>query len=246
MGENEEIIYNTRVNPNQTIKVSLKIWIDKDAPNDIQGNVFFGKLVINGVRTAPMKELILKNNPIITTAPTLNNSINNTSDASGLYAMDVVGGYSNGTDGTSYYFRGNVTADKVEFAGKEWKILRINEDGTIRIMLNESVSTSPINSTRNSYTNMYYSNGDGAKASIESWYETNIVGAGYDSYVASGNYFCESAKIKYDSTATSGSATSVVYSSYTPDLTCPTDGNGKGLLDLSVGLITYDEIGIGE
>ena len=36
--------------------------------------------------------------------------------------------------GTSYYFRGNVTNNYVKFANKYWRIIRINGDGTVRMI----------------------------------------------------------------------------------------------------------------
>ena len=33
-----------------------------------------------------------------------------------------------------------------------------------------------------------------------------------------------------------------LYSSYTPDFKCTTDGNGKGSVNASVGLLSYDEV----
>ena len=36
--------------------------------------------------------------------------------------------------GTSYYFRGNVTNNYVKFVNKYWRIIRINGDGTIRVI----------------------------------------------------------------------------------------------------------------
>ncbi len=52
--------------------------------------------------------------------------------------------------GTSYYFRGdrNELNNNVEFAGKEWKIVRINGDGTIRLILNDKIES---NSKFNDY-----------------------------------------------------------------------------------------------
>ena len=32
------------------------------------------------------------------------------------------------------------------------------------------------------------------------------------------------------------------YSKYTPDFKCSSDGNGKGVVNASVGLLTYDEV----
>ena len=38
--------------------------------------------------------------------------------------------------GTSYYYRGNVSNNNVYFAGAYWKVIRINGDGTIRLLYN--------------------------------------------------------------------------------------------------------------
>ena len=98
------------------------------------------------------------------------------------------------------------------------------------------------NSNYNNYTYMYYSNRY-AKATLENWYQTNI-GSKSDlaKNVASGNYYCEQAKAKYADYATSGNATMTTYNKYTPDFKCSSDGNGKGLVNGSVGLLTYDEV----
>ena len=92
------------------------------------------------------------------------------------------------------------------------------------------------------YTDMYYSNSD-IKLSVENWYSTSI---GNNSEladkVAEGDYFCEAAKVKYASLFSSGSATMTLTSSYTPNLVCNRDGNGKGIVSSYVGLITYDEV----
>jgi len=42
--------------------------------------------------------------------------------------------------GTSYYFRGNIDYNYVEFAGFIWRIVRINGDGSIRIILDGSLN----------------------------------------------------------------------------------------------------------
>ena len=89
---------------------------------------------------------------------------------------------------------------------------------------------------------MYYSNSN-AKAQLNSWYQTNI-GSKSDlaNKLVSGNYYCEQAKAKYSSSYTSGNASMTVYSSHTPNFKCTTDGNGKGQVSASVGLLSYDEV----
>ena len=186
-----------------------------------------------------LKNEIMKNK-IITAEPTLTTSSNNTSDASGLYASTATN-----TGEPTYYFRGNVENNYVSFAGQTWRIVRVNEDGTIRIVMQDGINSNTeyeFNSNYNNYTYMYYTNSE-AKTQLESWYQTNI-GSKKDlaKNVASGNYYCEQAKTKYRDNATSGSATMTTYTSYTPDFKCSSDGNGKGLVNASIGLLTYDEV----
>ena len=89
---------------------------------------------------------------------------------------------------------------------------------------------------------MYYSNSE-AKTQLENWYSTNIKNnTNYSKYIATGNYYCEEAKTKRDSSYTSGNATMTTYEKYVPDFKCTTDVNGKGVVNASVGLITYDEV----
>ena len=98
------------------------------------------------------------------------------------------------------------------------------------------------NSNYNNYTYMYYTNSND-KTTLENWYQTNIGSkADLAKNVASGNYYCEQAKQKRADSYTSGSATMTTYNKYTPDFKCESDGNGKGIVNASVGLLNYDEV----
>jgi len=57
----------------------------------------------------------------------------------------------------------------VSFAGKIWRIVRINEDGTIRIIMTESVEKKnhKFSSDDTSGNYKYYSNSDIAKPTLE-------------------------------------------------------------------------------
>ena len=177
---------------------------------------------------------------VVDAEPTLTNSSNNTTDASGLYASTDTN-----TGKPTYYFRGNVINNYVKFSGQTWRIVRINEDGTIRIVMQDGINSNAniaFNSNYNNYTYMYYTNSQ-AKTQLENWYQTNIGSkADLAKNVASGNYYCEQAKAKYEDGVTSGSATMTTYNKYIPDFKCSSDGNGKGLVNASVGLLTYDEV----
>ena len=182
----------------------------------------------------------MANNKIITTTPTLTTSSNNTSDASGLYKSTATN-----TGNPTYYFRGNVTNNYVSFAGFIWRIVRINEDGTIRLIMQDGINNNTnyqFNSNYTNYTYMYYSNSK-AKIVLDNWYQTNIESkVDLVSKVVDGNYYCEQAKTKYGGDWTSGNATMTLYSNYAPNFKCSTDGNGKGQVNASVGLLTYDEV----
>ncbi len=49
-------------------------------------------------------------------------------------------------DGDSYYYRGNVINNNVKFAGFDWKIIRVNGDGSIRMITTNNVSKTIFNS----------------------------------------------------------------------------------------------------
>ena len=103
--------------------------------------------------------------------PTLTTSSNNSKDDNGLYKSTDTN-----TGEPTYYFRGNVENNYVSFAGFTWRIVRINEDGTIRIIMQDGINDNAkykFNSKYNNYTYMYYSNSE-AKTQLESWYQTNI------------------------------------------------------------------------
>jgi len=186
-----------------------------------------------------LKNEIMKNK-IITAEPTLTTTSDASGDASGLYKSTATN-----TGNPTYYFRGNVTNNYVKFAGQTWRIVRVNEDGTIRIVMQDGINNNAkyaFNSNSNNYTYMYYTNSQ-AKTQLESWYKTNI-GSKKDlaSSVASGAYYCDQASVKESDRYTSGNATITTYTSYIPDFKCSSDGNGKGIVNASIGLLNYDEV----
>ena len=255
LGTNNNIVFTNTIASGSTLKVSLLVWIDSTAPNSVQGKYFFGKLILEGTKSNKLSSLIFNDNSNIKTISNPNTELRTvatTSSQSGLYQMTTSNGFG-GTGNTTYFFRGAVTNNVVEFAGFTWRIVRINEDGTVRMVLDQGIDNNTrysFNSSYDDYTYMYYTNsGNYIKKKVDDWYTTNIdkyvsgsSGPKYSDKVVSGSYFCESAKVKYSNDFTSGNAAMTVYSSYTPALDCTQDGNTKGLVNASAGLITYDEV----
>ena len=125
--------------------------------------------------------------------------------------------------GDSYYYRGNVTNNYVLFADKYWRIVRINGDGTVRVIYDgtsahangesssdRQIGTSAFNSSYgdNAYVGYMYgqtgastyadahanTNDSTIKAYIDNWYNTNIVGTTNEQYLAD-NVFCNDRSI---------------------------------------------------
>ena len=230
--DNTNIVNGTNINPvvGDNIYNVKVISADKSSTNEV-------KVRVKSQIPAPLKDEIMKNT-IITASPTLTTSSNNTSDASGLYSSTATN-----TGEPTYYFRGNVENNYVSFSGQTWRIVRINEDGTIRIVMQDGINNNAnysFNSNYKDYIYMYYSNSE-IKSTLENWYQTNIGSKiNLASKVVNGGYYCEQAKVKMNGWS-SGNATMILYSSYTPDFKCTTDGNGKGLVNADIGLLSYDE-----
>ena len=93
--------------------------------------------------------------------------------------------------GTTYYFRGAVQNNYVQFGGVDWRIVRINGDGTIRIALNQSIGTSAYNENDNdnAYVGYMYgtagsstyaethanTNDSTIKTYLDTWYVANLL-----------------------------------------------------------------------
>ena len=192
---------------------------------------------ISNIQTLSNK--ILGSNTIVSTPATLSNTSNATSER-GLYKSIVTT-----SERPTYYFRGNVTNNYLRFAGHNWRIVRINEDETIRIILDDFISTSSIyyNKTSDYLQGMYYSNTNEAtqiKYVLDNWYNSTLKN-NYSSKIMYGKYFCEQNKATTTSNVTN-SAKPIMYNNYTADFRCGYDGNNHGVVEDVVGLLSYDEV----
>ena len=152
----------------------------------------------------------------------------------------------------SYYYTGNPD-NWVSFAGFYWRIIRINGDGSIR-MIYQGVADSPtpdagnmtgegtqigtgqFNSSddNNMYVGYMYQCGQlhglqtssTIKGVLDSWYKNNIANKGYGEYVDGNSGFCGDRRV----TSGTGISTSTTYyqpstriSNSSPSLTCQTE-----------------------
>ena len=140
--------------------------------------------------------------------------------------------------GDSYYFRGAVNNNWVSFAGSYWRIIRINGDGSIRMIYSGNGSpattgtgtqigtnTFSINGStynNNAYVGYMYTVGQvhglgtnsGIKNTLDSWYQTNIAKKGYGDKVSTEAGFCGDREPSTNSSTSNGqggTGTTVTY-----------------------------------
>ena len=119
---------------NSSKNYSISIWMDKSVTlsDDAQNKVFKSKVVVDAVATQTAMDKIIASVDTTGKCPTINSdgTVNVTSaEATDGYVCSATDAY-----GTSYYYRGNVTNNYVKFADKYWRIIRINGDGTVRVI----------------------------------------------------------------------------------------------------------------
>ena len=173
------------------------------------------------------KKVVSKVPDIIATVDTSGKcpSVNDDGSVS-VTAVEATNGYlckAKDAYGDSYYYRGNVTNNYVKFADKYWRIVRINGDGTVRVIYDgtsahangesssdRQIGTSAFNSSYkdNAYVGYMYgatgassyaaahanTNDSTIKAYIDNWYKTNILGTANEQYLAD-NVFCNDRSI---------------------------------------------------
>ena len=129
--------------------------------------------------------------------------------------------------GTSYYFRGNVLDNYVTFANKTWRIVRINGDGSIRLVLDDVAKNSSgsvistafnTNFNDNAYVGYMYGtpgsttydatheniNDSTIKQKVDKWYEDNLK-TNYANYLADA-LFCNDKTLASSSIGSSNTA----------------------------------------
>ena len=121
--------------------------------------------------------------------------------------------------GTSYYYRGNVLDNYVTFANKTWRIVRINGDGSIRLVLDDVAKDSSGNATKTAFNSTYNDNAyvgymygtpgsttydathenindSTVKTKVDKWYEDNLK-TNYANYLAD-TLFCNDKTLASD------------------------------------------------
>lgn len=169
---NELIISNKLIESQNSVEYKIKI-TNKSKNDKVNGKIEVKvneKVVVNFANT------ILQNNKINDVSLTKVGEEISTSNEGLIKDQDDLG--------TTYYFRGNVGNNYVRFANLLWRIVRINGDDTVRLILNnltDNVSNIYIEES----TDFEYKNSK-LKEYLDIWFQDNI--QEYESYISNNKY----------------------------------------------------------
>lgn len=179
----------------ESIDISVRVWLSISTPNSQIGKTLNSKIVIDGqavytkqqstAANDTLKRLNQLNSSIVLATDTPDFSTvsgNNGEDDDGNTGLgDGTEGIYKATDdlGISYYFRGSVENNYVKFANFYWRIIRINGDGTIRMIYSgtEAIKNGLSETTVNTRIIGSSSYNDNYEDNTYAGYMTGIAGA---------------------------------------------------------------------
>ena len=202
-GHNGYVIKTLALSSNEELEYDLRLWVDeKTTASEGLSKTWSGQIVIvsdaeepnidwNYTGQGTLLAAIKRDNTV--TVPTTTPGTEISADTEALLAS------TQDDYGTSYYFRGAVKNNYVEYASMCWRIVRVTGDGSIKLVLynyngltstnNTPSSSTPCNVTGNDYALARFE-GDTYKSAFNSIYTDNAyVGfmygtAGASSYAA--------------------------------------------------------------
>lgn len=233
------------VKPNETVRTNIKLWFDEvKSPKIEKGKVFNAQFELidteSSIKAKFFEKLLTEKAKI--EAKAAPNFANTSTAADGLYVTNT-------SNGKAYYYRGVVNNNYVSFGNFIWRIVSINEDGTIKLILDKSASYSEYNKLLSQekdyvgYQYIWYNNetNSTAKDVLDEWYNNNVTAKGLDKYVATTS-FCNDTGYQ--------NAAHIYFNGYkrlttdhAPSLVCPAGASDfGGAYSSKVGLITADEV----
>ena len=243
---NSKLISTSKIAPNESIRTNIKIWFDERKGKEIK---------TDDVLKAQFEVVNTKNIIKYNFAETIINNLTSTNyddiDFSNpeYFRESLVKHEEDGV--VNYQFRGPVKNNYVLFANKIWRVVGINSNQTVKIILNESAGISSFSdySNEKDYAGIKYIYNDELidnkiNTLLLNWYDTNIKDLNLDSYVVS-NMFCNDSNYTSKNYQVYFNAYDRLVSQKKPTNLCePTKADFGGPINQKIGLITADEVAI--
>ena len=237
-----KLIGSIKVEPGETVRTNIKYWFDeRKTPNLDSSKVFMAKFELIDTESSikpTFAETLLADNKV---------NKEKTVDFTKVATTDEGLNYTTDDKGEIYYFRGNSKNNYLQFAGLTWRILRINSDKSIRIVLDHNITFTNYSRFNNAidYTGLKYVynaetiNNDISNV-LNDWYYNTITVNKFDNYVVNSG-FCNDSSSWIERYHTYFNNV-VRINNHTPSYTCPgTNNDFGGLYNQKIGLISVDD-----
>jgi hypothetical protein len=243
-----KIIGKISVKPNETIRTNIKLWFDeRKVPTITEEDTFNARYEImdsaKAIKATFAETILANKTEAIDEKEKPDFSVGAYNDE-GLYL------YKDGEDKT-YYYRGSTNNNYVKFANQTWRIVKINSNNSVELILDKSATFMKYNKYDESpdyvglryiYNNSLINND--VMDYLEDWYDKTIVSQGLDSYVAI-TPFCNDSSSYKNGRNTYFSAYDRLITNKAPSLECPSTKNDfGGKYVQKVGLISADEVAL--
>lgn len=137
-------------------------------------------------------------------------------------------------EGPLYYFKGNTSNNYVSFANQMWRIVKLNPDGTVKLVLDSFLpdpsafyETNEFSGTSFLESNVYQK--------LNYWYEENLLS--YDDAIANAKYCTDDNAMDEENGTIYFLPETRLFQNHSPSFTCPgTTSTSK------IGLLTADEV----
>ncbi len=221
----EKILNLYSIAGNQTVRYTIEIKNNK--PFGVYGNL---KVVNESLSTEMFSDLLLFNNTVSTPQTRLGSEVATTNE--GLIS-------SSDNDGKTYYFRGKVDNNYFKINNLMFRIVRINGDNTVRVVLDGTIGN------KQAYNTNTITDGNNAalallgNASITTqlttWFNTNL--KQYSAYLTKGSYCSDTQFNLVNNNVRYSNSYERIFNDEAPDLYC------SGTINKAyVGLLNIDEI----
>lgn len=240
-----KLLGKINVEPNETIRTNVKLWFDEMKAQELtKEDIFkaqFELIDTESTIKASFAEMLLNNTKKTTEAKDY-------SQASyideGLHQVDT-------SDGKSYYYRGIVNNNYVRFGNYIWRIVAINHDNTVKLVLEKSATSMYYSDKTNAtdYTGLKYiynneTINNNISTYLEQWYQTNITNLDLDKYVVAQSY-CNDSSNFVNGYHTYFNGYTRLITDKRPTLVCPTtNADFGGIYKQKIGLLSADEVAI--
>ncbi len=263
-GTEINVATNIEFEPETSKDYVLYVWLSENDGNqsDLMGTTFKARIKLEGYGKKQKEKVLLSqiikdnNSPIKEDKPDFSTAA--TEDEGLIKDID--------DDGDTYYFRGAVENNYVKFKGLTWaesdgyyhnagddmlwRIVRINGDGTIRLIADGSIGESVFNENMNNekYVGYTFLDDEGnvqdstIKKYLEDWYDKNMMP--YDEYIETSKFCNDTSTVIDDGDYIGYGAYDRLYNNNSPSFKCNETKKIYGGLytNLKVGLITADEV----